>query len=149
MDSKSTSALVSRLLATPSFWSALASAATAHPYMLRDTDQWPNLRNCWKCLKIESALPSYFRTGLFCLNFPGTNTPSGSRRLITSNKGRPRCDPSTPGCLYLQSQRGQICHPACNGSRALSLFNGLAFPESYKAWRLEPSLVSLLGRVHF
>ena len=103
---------------------------------------------CWKCLRIESALPCFFRTGLLCLNFPGKNTPSGSRRLITSNKGRPRCDPSRPECLYLQSQRGQICHPACSGSRALSLLNGLAFPESH-AWRLEPSLVALLGRVHF
>lgn len=99
----------------------------------------------------ESNQPCHVFSGLVCFvwNSPGTNTPSGSRRLITSNKGRPRCDPSRPGCLYLQSQRGQICHPACNGSRALSLFNGLAFPESYKAWRLEPSLVSLLGRVHF
>ncbi len=89
MDSKGTSALVSLSLATPSFWSALASSATTHPYVLWDMDQWPNLRNCWKCLRMESASPWFFRIGLVCLNSPKTNTPSGSRHLITSNKGRP------------------------------------------------------------
>ena len=74
--------------------------------------------------------PCHVFSGLVCFvwNSPGTNTPSGSRRLITSNKGRPRCDPSRPGCLYLQSQRGQICHPACNGSRALSLIERAGIP---------------------
>ena len=92
------------------------------------TNDWEIVENAW-----EWNQPRHGFSGLvWFVWIPLKQTPHRGQDISSlPTKADPvHCDPSRPGCLCLQSRRGQIYHPACNGSRALSLFNGLEFPKA-------------------